>query len=195
VSVRSKTCSPMTVGTACALSNGLRLSQMTSLGSACCCCWCFILSTIHSDPLAIPSIRALVGYEEEVALHSTASSWKPSVDDPGGTAHHSGTTDFISTTLFSFHAYTAKAWGITLFKATVALLGFHTGGVFLWMAILIGISSNLDGLAIKFVLPEWQRDVPSVFHALKIRRTQCENRLEKWDVWGEARPRRARKSD
>jgi CDP-diacylglycerol--glycerol-3-phosphate 3-phosphatidyltransferase len=71
----------------------------------------------------------------------------------------------------SFHAYTAKAWGIALFMATVALLGFHTGGVFLWLAILTGIVSNLDGLAIKFVLPQWQRDVPSVIHALRLRRT------------------------
>ncbi len=72
----------------------------------------------------------------------------------------------------SFHAYTAKAWGITLFLAAAALLGFHTGGVFLWLAILLGIVSNLDGLAIKVILPEWQPDVPSVFHALRLRQTR-----------------------
>jgi phosphatidylglycerophosphate synthase len=70
----------------------------------------------------------------------------------------------------SFHAYSAKAWGIMLFVATVALLGFHTGGVFLWGAIGMGIVSNIDGLAIKFILPEWRRDVPSVVHALRLSR-------------------------
>ena len=74
----------------------------------------------------------------------------------------------------SFHAYTAKAWGITLFVATVALLGFHRGGMFLWAAIGMGIVSNIDGLAIKIILPEWQRDVLSVFHALHLRRTQSQ---------------------
>jgi CDP-diacylglycerol--glycerol-3-phosphate 3-phosphatidyltransferase len=70
----------------------------------------------------------------------------------------------------SFHAYTAKVWGLTLFMATVALLGLHTGGSFLWLAILLGIISNIEGFAIKTVLPEWQHDVPSVFHALRSRR-------------------------
>lgn len=78
----------------------------------------------------------------------------------------------------SFHAYTAKAWGISLFVATIALLGFHTGGVYLWAVIVMGILSNLDGLAIKTVLPEWRRDVPSIFHALKLRRAYSQNREE-----------------
>jgi CDP-diacylglycerol--glycerol-3-phosphate 3-phosphatidyltransferase len=71
----------------------------------------------------------------------------------------------------SLHAYSAKAWGIALFIATVALLVYHTGGVFLWMAIVLGYVCNLEGLAIKILLPTWQTDVHSVFHALKMRRT------------------------
>ena len=75
----------------------------------------------------------------------------------------------------SFHAYTAKAWGISLFVATIALLGFRTGGVYLWAVIWMGVLSNLDGIAIKSVLPEWRRDVPSFFHALKLRRREDQN--------------------
>ena len=70
----------------------------------------------------------------------------------------------------SLHAYSAKAWGITLFMATIALLVFHTGGVYLRMAIVLGYISNLDGLVIKLLLPTWQTDVHSTFHALKILR-------------------------
>jgi CDP-diacylglycerol--glycerol-3-phosphate 3-phosphatidyltransferase len=69
----------------------------------------------------------------------------------------------------SLHAYSAKAWGITLFMATVALLVYHTGGVFLILAIVLGFVCNLDGLAIKLLLPTWQSDVPSAFHAIIMR--------------------------
>jgi len=68
----------------------------------------------------------------------------------------------------SFHAYTAKLWGITLFIATVALLVFHTGGDYLWLAIIAGIVSNLDALIIKLLLPTWQHDIPSSWHAWRM---------------------------
>lgn len=71
----------------------------------------------------------------------------------------------------SFHAYTAKAWGVTLFAATLALFLPIDPAPFLWLAILTGILSNLEGLAIKLVLPKWQHDVPTVWHALRLRRT------------------------
>jgi len=67
----------------------------------------------------------------------------------------------------TFHAYTAKIWGLTLFLASCALLVFHAGGGWMWLAITAGIISNLDGLAIKLILPTWQHDVPSCWHAWK----------------------------
>ncbi len=70
----------------------------------------------------------------------------------------------------SFHAYSAKAWGISLFVAGVALLGFRTGGIVLWPAIILGILSNIEGIAMKWVLPTWTCDVPSLAHALRMRR-------------------------
>jgi CDP-diacylglycerol--glycerol-3-phosphate 3-phosphatidyltransferase len=65
----------------------------------------------------------------------------------------------------TFHAYTAKVWGLTLFVCAVALLGFHRGGIWMWLMISVGIISNLDGLTIKLILPEWQHDVLSCVHA------------------------------
>ena len=67
----------------------------------------------------------------------------------------------------AFHAYTAKIWGISLFFTAFALLVFHVGGTWMWASIVLGIFSNLDGLAIKLILPEWQHDVLSCFHAYK----------------------------
>ncbi len=69
----------------------------------------------------------------------------------------------------SFHAVSAKIWGITLFVATVALLGFHAGGMWLWPAIVCGLISNLEGFAMKLALPTWTHDVKSLRHALRLR--------------------------
>ncbi len=69
----------------------------------------------------------------------------------------------------SFHALSAKLWGIALFVATIALLGFHAGGIWLWPAIICGLTSNLEGFAMKLVLPTWTHDVKSLRHALRLR--------------------------
>lgn len=73
----------------------------------------------------------------------------------------------------SLHAYSAKAWGVSLFMATVALLVFHTGGAFLWLAIILGYISNVDGFAIKMILRKWHSDVHSIPHALQMARTEA----------------------
>jgi CDP-diacylglycerol--glycerol-3-phosphate 3-phosphatidyltransferase len=39
----------------------------------------------------------------------------------------------------SYHTYSAKAWGVTLFVATIALFGFGYGGLTLRVAIAVGI--------------------------------------------------------
>jgi hypothetical protein len=40
---------------------------------------------------------------------------------------------------------------------------------FVPLAVGLGLIAQLDGLLISFVLPVWTHDVPSVFHAVKIR--------------------------
>jgi CDP-diacylglycerol--glycerol-3-phosphate 3-phosphatidyltransferase len=35
---------------------------------------------------------------------------------------------------------------------------------------LLGIVSDLEGLAVSLVLPEWRHDVPSLVHAWRLRR-------------------------
>jgi phosphatidylglycerophosphate synthase len=72
----------------------------------------------------------------------------------------------------TFHAYSAKAWGITLFAATLALFLPVDPAPFLWLMIAGGIISNLEGLAIKLLLPAWRHDVPSFRHALRLRRAE-----------------------
>lgn len=74
----------------------------------------------------------------------------------------------------SYHTYSAKFWGITLFVATVALFGFNYGGITLWLSIIVCILHSAEEIAMTLILPTWQHDVLSIFHALKLREQQPE---------------------
>lgn len=69
----------------------------------------------------------------------------------------------------SLHAVSAKIWAFTLYLATIGILAYHTG-VLIWVAFGFGIISAIDALAIKLLIPEWQHDVLSTFHALALTR-------------------------
>jgi phosphatidylglycerophosphate synthase len=68
----------------------------------------------------------------------------------------------------SFHTYTAKLWGLTLLVAAIALFGFGNAQP-LWLAIAFCWINSLEEIAMTLVLPEWQCDVLSLFHALNLR--------------------------
>lgn len=69
----------------------------------------------------------------------------------------------------SYHTYSAKFWGITLFIAIVSLFGFNYGGIALWLTCIAGLIHTIEEIAMTFILPVWTHDVLSIFHALKIR--------------------------
>lgn len=70
----------------------------------------------------------------------------------------------------SYHTYSAKAWGVTLFLATSALFGFNYGGLTLWLAIAVGIVHTVEEIAMTLVLETWTHDVLSIVHAVRLRR-------------------------
>ena len=70
----------------------------------------------------------------------------------------------------AYHAWSAKAWGLSLFVALVALLGFGVATPWVPVALALGIVADAEGLAISLVLPVWTHDVKSVWHAWRIRR-------------------------
>ena len=70
----------------------------------------------------------------------------------------------------SYHSILAKIWGLLLAAAAIALLGFDVDNWLLDLALGWGILCNLQGLIMTLVLPGWHRDVPSIFHALRLRR-------------------------
>jgi CDP-diacylglycerol--glycerol-3-phosphate 3-phosphatidyltransferase len=65
--------------------------------------------------------------------------------------------------------WSSKLWGIFLFVGFFSLLALDTPGLPVTLAIYVGIIADIEGLAISLILPEWKTDVPTFFHALRIR--------------------------
>jgi phosphatidylglycerophosphate synthase len=70
----------------------------------------------------------------------------------------------------SFHTYTAKTWGLTLLFATIGLFGFGYANT-LWLAIALCWLNSLEEIVMTLLLPTWQCDILSVFHAIDLRKT------------------------
>lgn len=72
----------------------------------------------------------------------------------------------------SYHMWSSKLWGIFLFAGFMSLLGFGQPGILVSLAIYVGIFADIEGLLISLTLQHWRHDVPTIFHALAIRREQ-----------------------
>jgi CDP-diacylglycerol--glycerol-3-phosphate 3-phosphatidyltransferase len=68
------------------------------------------------------------------------------------------------------HAYSAKVWCVLAVGVFVAVLGFGEGDYSFPILFFGYLLSWLDVVAIVLILPAWQSDVPSFYHALLIRR-------------------------
>lgn len=68
------------------------------------------------------------------------------------------------------HAWLSKLWGISLLIAFTYLIGFQQAGWAFHLTIILGIISHIDVILIILILPKWQYDVPSFYHAWNIRR-------------------------
>ena len=69
----------------------------------------------------------------------------------------------------SYHMVSAKLWNLTLFAALAGLMGFGISGWLFQLPIVVGILTNLEALAASLLLPTWTHDVPTVYHAYRIR--------------------------
>lgn len=69
----------------------------------------------------------------------------------------------------SYHMWSSKLWGLVLFAAFFALLALAYTGPWMGAPLYVGIAADVEGLAISWVLPRWQADVPSIVHALRVR--------------------------
>lgn len=69
----------------------------------------------------------------------------------------------------SYHTYSAKAWGILLAAAAIALLCFDGAYRIVTFALVWGLICDAEGLIMSMLLPRWVRDVKSLIHALRLR--------------------------
>jgi CDP-diacylglycerol--glycerol-3-phosphate 3-phosphatidyltransferase len=69
----------------------------------------------------------------------------------------------------SYHLWSAKAWGLALFAGALMLLSFEGGSAWFGLMLWPGVFENLEGLVVSLLLPEWTHDVPTVFHAARLR--------------------------
>jgi phosphatidylglycerophosphate synthase len=70
----------------------------------------------------------------------------------------------------SYHSYLAKTWGLVMGVAVIGVLSFGGPRWLLPVSLMVGIANDVEGLAMSFILPRWQRDVKWIGIALKLRR-------------------------
>ncbi|WP_449389392.1 CDP-alcohol phosphatidyltransferase family protein [Chryseobacterium lineare] len=68
------------------------------------------------------------------------------------------------------HAFLSKMWGLSLLIAFTYLIGFQQTGWAFYLSVVLGFISHIDVIMIVLLLPKWQYDVPSSYHAWKIRK-------------------------
>lgn len=69
----------------------------------------------------------------------------------------------------SYHALSAKSFGASLLVVVTSIMVFDYAGYLLWISLLLGLFSELEGVAISLVLPEWTHDVRNLRRAFAIR--------------------------
>jgi cardiolipin synthase len=69
----------------------------------------------------------------------------------------------------SYHAMSAKVWGVTLPIALMTVLASGRDD-FLVLSLIAGFLSHAECLIITVILPEWRHDVATFYDALAIRR-------------------------
>ena len=70
----------------------------------------------------------------------------------------------------SYHAISAKIFGVALLVATIAIMGFGVAYPFMPIALALGIVSEIEGLVISIILKEWKHNVKHLGKALGIRK-------------------------
>jgi phosphatidylglycerophosphate synthase len=70
----------------------------------------------------------------------------------------------------SYHSIISKIWGLMMAGSMIALLGFGVSNWFMDLTLVWGICCNVQGLVMTSLLPTWHRDVPTLFHAIRLRK-------------------------
>jgi len=74
----------------------------------------------------------------------------------------------------AYHAWSSKVWGLSLALALVLLMGLGVSQPFVGITVILGLIAQIEGLLISVALPVWTHDVPTLIHALRIRKALAE---------------------
>jgi len=69
----------------------------------------------------------------------------------------------------SYHSYLAKAWGLVMAIAVVAVFASAHASPLIPAALVLGILCDLEGLVMSLVLPVWRKDVKTLNAAWVVR--------------------------
>jgi phosphatidylglycerophosphate synthase len=72
----------------------------------------------------------------------------------------------------SYHSWMSRIWGLMMAASMIGLLGFRIDNWFLSVTMAWGILCNLQGLIMSLLLDEWHNDVPTLFHAWRLRNSE-----------------------
>jgi len=65
----------------------------------------------------------------------------------------------------AYHMWSAKLWGVSLFAGCGEVLVRGAAGPLFVAALALGLLTNVEGLGASLVLPDWEHDVPTFWHA------------------------------
>jgi len=67
------------------------------------------------------------------------------------------------------HSIGAKIWTLTIFATLVEIIVHCESLVLFEFCFWLGLATRLEILAIVFTLKKWANDVPTIYHAVKLR--------------------------
>ncbi|SDE05836.1 CDP-alcohol phosphatidyltransferase family protein [Pedobacter soli] len=68
------------------------------------------------------------------------------------------------------HSIGAKIWTLILFATLVEVMAHCQSVVLFELCLWVGLATRLEILAIVFTLKKWTNDVPTIYHAVKLRK-------------------------
>jgi CDP-diacylglycerol--glycerol-3-phosphate 3-phosphatidyltransferase len=74
----------------------------------------------------------------------------------------------------AYHSYLAKTWGLVMGVAVIAVLSFGGPRWLVWVSVMVGIASDVEGLAMSVMLPRWRNDVKTLRAAWRLRQAMLD---------------------
>ncbi|RFM35429.1 hypothetical protein [Chitinophaga silvisoli] len=68
------------------------------------------------------------------------------------------------------HAIASKFWTLTILASVIQIMLSCKAGILFQFAFYFGLATRLEIILILFIIRNWYNDVPSVYHAVQLRK-------------------------